>query len=194
VDRIEEIDLSTLPGAPAEIAISDDGGVLMVSVAGNSQTSSTGGVFVFSRGDSGPRLLAASPASDVSFLPDSHDALITDQTSNFVTALQDVGGNAASEWVFADDRLPDPGRAQASLDGERILLVGAKSNLVALLDRKGTHPVFLPCTCSPDRIRPLNNFVYQLTDPNSGLLWILDLSHDPQLLFVPIPPASGEPQ
>ena len=193
LDRIEEIDGSSLPGAPAALAISDDGAVLVVSVATDAQTSSAGGVFVFNRGDSGPRLVA-NAASDLSFLTNSHDALITDETSNSVTALQDIGGVATSQWTFVDDRLPAPSSARASVDGQRFLVAGAKNNLVALLDRNGANPVFLPCTCSPDRISPLSNSVYQLTGPDSGLLWILDLSHDPQLLFVPIPPASGESQ
>ena len=89
---------------------------------------------------------------------------------------------------------PLPSSARASLDGQRILLASANNNLVALLDRNGTNPVFVPCTCSPDRTEPLSKFVYQLTDPGRGLLWILDLSHDPQLYFVPVPPLSGESQ
>jgi hypothetical protein len=192
LDRVEEIDVSSLPGAPAALAISDDGAVLVVSVAGDTQTSSAGGVFVFNRGDSGPRLVA-NAASDLSFFPDSHDALLTDETSNSVTSFQDMGGVATSQWVFVDDRLPAPRSARAGFDGGRILIAGA-DNLVALLDRNGANPTFLSCTCSPDRISPLSNSVYQLTGADSGLLWILDLSHDPQLLFVPIPPASGESQ
>jgi hypothetical protein len=194
LDRIEASDISALPGAPAALAISDDGAVLLVSVPGNAQTSSAGGVFVFSRGDSGPRLVAPTAASDLSFLPDSHDALITAETSNSVTALQDVGGTATSQWTFADDRLPAPNSARASLDGQRILLASAKNNLVVLLDRNGNNPVFVPCSCSPDRTGPLSKFVYQLTDPGSGLLWILDLSLDPRLYFVPVAPLSGDSQ
>ena len=194
LDRMEEIDISALPGAPAALAISDDGAVLAVLVAGNTQTSFPGGVFVFNRSDSGPHLVAATAVSDLSFFPDSHDALITDETSNSVTALEDIGGIAASQWTFVDDRLPAPSSARASLDGQRILLASAKNNLIALLDRNGANPVFAPCSCSPDRTGPLSNFIYQLTDPGVGLLWILDFSQDPRLYFVPIPPVSRESQ
>ena len=194
LDRIEEIDISALPGAPAAFAISDDGAVLLVSVPDNAQTTTAGGVFVFNPTGSGPRLLAATAASDLSFLPGSHDALITTETSSSVTALQDVGGTATSQWTFVDDRLPAPSSARASLDGQRILLASVKNNLVVLLDRNGNYPVFVPCSCSPDRTAPLNKFVYQLTDPGSGLLWILDLSIDPRLYFVPAASLSGDSQ
>jgi hypothetical protein len=194
LDRIQEIDLSALPGAPAALAISDDGAVLAVSVAGNTQTSSPGGVFVFNGTGSGPRLVAPTAVSDLSFFPNSHDALITNETSNSVTALQDIDGIAASQWTFADDRLPAPSSARASLDGQRILIASAKNNLVALLDRNGANAVFVPCSCSPDRTGLLSDFVYQLTDPGVGLLWILDFSQDPRLYFVPVPPVSSESQ
>lgn len=194
LDRLEEIDTSALPGAPAKLAISDDGAILLVSVPDDAQTSSAGGVFVFSGGDIGPRLLAAKAASDLSFLPESHDALIADGAANSVTVLQDVAGSATSQWTFVDDRLPAPSLARASLDGQRIVLGSAENNLVALLDKNGTNPIFVPCACSPDRAGPLSNLVYQITDPASGLLWILDLSRDPRLYFVPIAPVTSESQ
>jgi hypothetical protein len=194
LDRVEEIDTSALPGAPAILAVSDDGAILLASVPANAQTSTAGGVFVFSRGDSGPRLLAANAASDLSFFPESHDALLADEAANSVTALQDVAGSATSQWTFVDDRLPDPSSARASLDGQRILLGSTKDNMVALLDRNGANAVFIPCACSPDRAGPLSNLVYQLTDPGTGLLWIVYLSQDPRLYFVPLPPMSGASQ
>jgi len=194
LDRLEEIDTSALPGAPTTFAISDDGAILLVSVPDNAQTTSAGGVFMFSRGDSGPRLLAAKAASDLSFFPESHDALIADDAANSVTALQDIAGSATSQWTFVDDRLPAPRSARATLDGQRIIVSSAENNLAALLDRNGMNPVFVPCACSPNRAGPLSNLVYQLTDPGSGLLWILDLSKNPRLYFVPVPPLSGESQ
>jgi len=170
LDRLEEIDTSALPGPPGKLAISDDGAVLLVSVADNTQTSAIGGVFVVSRTGSGPYLIATSAASDLSFFPGSHDALIVDEHANSVTAFQDTGGVATARWTFVDDRLPAPSLARASLDGQQILLGSAANNLVALLDRNGTNPIFMACACSPDRTAPLTSSVYQLTDPGSGLL------------------------
>jgi hypothetical protein len=191
VDHMEEIDASSLPGAPAALAISDDGAVLLASVPDNAQTSASGGVFVFNRGDSGPRLIAAKTASDLSFFAASHDALLTDESGNSVTLLADVGGNGTARWVFMDDRLSAPSMAKPSLDGQRILIGSARNSWIALLDRDGGNPVIMPCACSPDRAVPLNNLVYQVTDPGKELLWILDLSQGPQLFFVPISEASG---
>ena len=44
VDAIQQVDASALPDAPATLAISDDGGVLLVSSPDN-------GVFVFTAGN-----------------------------------------------------------------------------------------------------------------------------------------------
>jgi DNA-binding beta-propeller fold protein YncE len=194
LNGLEEVDGSALPAAPASLAVSDDGAALLVAVPDNPQTSSTGGVFVFTRGDSGPRLIAAKIIADVSFFPASHDALLTDKDGNSVTLLADVARNATTRWVFTDDRLSAPTTAKASLDGQRILLGSAGNDWIALLDRDGGNAQFIPCACSPDRAQPLNNPVYQVTDPSKGLLWILDLSQDPRLFFVPIADASGESQ
>jgi hypothetical protein len=194
LDRLEEIDVSALPAAPNALAVSDDGGVLLVSVPDNTDTSSAGGVFVFSRGESGPRLIAGQMASDLNFFAESHDALMTNENSNSVTALQDVDNAAAAKWIFTDDRLSAPSVARTSLDGKRIVVGSANNSVVALLDRDGGNATFLACGCSPNRTSPLSNSVYQLTDPGNGLLWILDLSQEPRLFFVPVPDASGDPQ
>jgi hypothetical protein len=191
VDRLEEVDTSLLPGAFAALAISDDGAVLLASVPDNAETSASGGVFAFNRGDSSPQLIAAKMASDLSFLAASHDALLTDESGNSVTLLADAGGNATARWVFMDDRLSAPSIAKPSLDRQRILVGSSRNNLIAVLDLDGGNPIIMTCACSPDRAGPLNNAVYQLTDPGKGLLWILDLSQGPQLFFVPISEASS---
>jgi hypothetical protein len=194
LDQVADIDMSALPGAPSALAVADDGAVLLVSIPGDLQSSSPGGVFALNRGESGPRFIAGQTASDVSFIGNSHDALITDENANSITALQDAGGAATLQWIFVDDRLPAPSVARVSLDGQRILVGSTKNSTIALLDRDGSNPVFLPCACSPSQLAPLSGLVYQLTDPSSGLIWIIDLTQDPRLLFVPIPPLTGDSQ
>jgi hypothetical protein len=196
-NQVVDIDMSALPGTPSALAVSDDGTVLLVSIPGDPQNSSSGGVFALNRDGSGPRIIAGQAASDVSFIGNSHDALITDNNANSVTALQDAGGAATLQWIFVDDRLLAPSVARLSMDGQRIIVgsvASAKNDTIALLNRDGSNPVFLPCTCSPSQIAPLSGMIYQLTDTASGLLWIMDLTTDPRLLFVPIPPVTGDPQ
>jgi hypothetical protein len=196
-NQVVDIDMSALPSTPSGLAVSDDGAVLLVSIPGDPQSSSPGGVFAFNRDGSGPRFLARQAASDVSFIGASHDALITDGNANSVTALQDAGGAATLQWIFVDDRLPAPSVARVSMDGQRVLVgsVGsAKNGTIALLNRDGSAPLFLACACSPNQMAPLSGSIYQLTDTASGLLWIMDLTQDPRLLFVPIPPVTGDSQ
>jgi hypothetical protein len=194
LDQMADVDMSALPSAPLAFAVSDDGVVLLVSIPGDPESSSPGGVFAFNRGESAPRFIAGQTASGVSFIGGSHDALIADENANSITDLQDAGGAATIQWVFVDDRLPAPSVARVSLDGQRILAGSAKNGLIALLNLDSSNPVFLPCTCSPNQMAPLSGLVYQITDPSSGLIWIMDLTQDPRILFVPVPPVAGDSQ
>ena len=194
LDQVADIDMSALPLAPLALALSDDGAVLLVSVPGDPQSSSPGGVFAFNRGESAPHFIAGQTASGVSFIGSSHDALIADENANSITDLQDAGGAATIQWIFVDDRLPAPSVARVSADGQRILVGSTKNGIIALLNLDGSNPVFLPCTCSANQMAPLSGSVYQLTDPSSGLIWIVDLTQDPRILFVPIPPVAGDSQ
>ena len=192
VDAIQHVDASVLPGAPATLAISDDGGVLLISSPGS-------GVFVFTAGNGAPRLISGGTPSGLMFLPDSHDALIADETVRTLTAIQDTGNAAAPLWVFSDDRLGAPSLARASLDGQQVIATSASNNTLAVLDRNGGNAVFVPCTCSPAEINPLGGSAYKITDSANGLLWILvppnvGLGSGARIFFVPVPEASASTQ
>jgi len=192
--RANEIGTSTLPGVPSALAISDDGAVLLVSVPDNPETSAKGGVFVLNRGSRSFRLVAGQIASELAFFPGSHDALLTNANDNSVSAVRDVSGAATVEWIFSDDRMIAPSAARVVDDGQRILVASSSGRAVALLDRNGRNPVFLPCNCAPNQIAPLKGSVYQITDSSSGLIWNVDLTQEPRLLFVPVPPTPGDLQ
>ncbi len=186
--RANPIDTSTLPGVPSALAISDDGAVVLVSVPDNTETSAKGGVFVLARGSRSFHFVSGQVASDLAFFPGSHDALLTNATDNSVTAVRDVNGAATFAWIFTDDRLIAPSVARVLDDGQRILVASSSTGVVAVLDRDGRNPVFLPCNCAPNQIAPLRGSVYQLTDSSGGLIWIVDLTDEPHLWFVPVPP------
>jgi hypothetical protein len=187
LDVTAQFDASVLPIAPGTVAISDDGTVLLVA---SPDTTSPGGVFVFSGAGGSPRLVGSGNASGLMFLPDSHDGLIVDENAKTVTALQDAGGAAATLWVFQDDRLGAPRLARGSKDGKQILIASAYSNTAAVLDRNGGNPVFVPCTCSPTEMEPLGGLAFQITDSSAGLMWILDLTSGQRIFFVPTPEAA----
>ena len=194
-EGIGHVDLSALPRPPAAIAVSDDGSQVLVSIPGDLKTSESGGVYVFSGGSSTPRLIANAPAAGLTFLGASHDALIVDGSTNTVTALHDVSGSGSPLWTLSGEPFHGPTLARDSLDGREILLADPENGIIAVVNRDGTSPVFLSCTCSPSRIDPLTNSVYQVSDSLSGLMWILDLTQAPRLLFVPTPASDpGQPQ
>ncbi len=166
---------------------------MLVAARDNPDNSSPGGVFVLTNASSAPRLVAGGGQSTLTFLPDSHDALIVDESANSVTAIQDAGGASAPMWVFADDRLGAAKLARSSGDGQHLLLASPSHNTLAVLDRNGGNPAFIPCTCSPDQIEPMSGSVYQITDWAGGLIWILDLTSNPRVFFVPTPEAPTNP-
>src|SRR5262249_37956900 len=93
----------------------------------------------------------------------------------------------------ANASLPSPDSAHVSADGKNILAGSSKGQTLALMDANGANASFVSCSCAPTEVRPLAvSAVYQVTEPDSGLLWILDSNpQNPRVLFVPVPTESA---
>jgi hypothetical protein len=189
------IDLSMLPNAPDVFAISDDGSLLLTGVRENADGApAQGEVFALST-DSPPRSIATlQHASAIAFLVQSHDALLADDIGNSVTLVQDAAAGAGVVWMFTGQQLlPAPDSVQASSDRQSFLAGSSRNGLVAILDSNGSNPVVLSCGCAPTEFRPLSTAtIYQITEPASGLLWIVNSNiTSPGTFFVPIPNGSN---
>jgi hypothetical protein len=191
-----QVDLSTLPNAPDVIAVSDDGSLLLVGVRENADGApAQGEVFLFTPDAAAPRSIASvQHASAIAFLAQSHDALLADDVANSVTLVSDVVNGANVAWTFASLQLLAPDSVLASPDRQSFLAGSSTNSIVAILDASGSNAVVVACDCAPAELLPLNAAAtYQITEPASGLLWVLDgrMSY-PRVFFVPIPSDSGD--
>jgi DNA-binding beta-propeller fold protein YncE len=187
----QQVDISSLPQAPDTFAISDDGAVVLAGVIENASGSpAQGEVFAIPQSGTAPRSIGrVQHASAIAFFKQSHDVVIADDAANSIRMFSDAAGATALQWVFSNPGLPAPDSVEVSPDGKIILAGSSQNGLMAVMDSKGANAVFVSCVCIPTEFRPLSVAgVYQISEPKSGLLWILDSStSSPRVLFVPVP-------
>jgi hypothetical protein len=119
---------------------------------------------------------------------------VADDVANSVTLVSDVANGANVAWAYTSQQLLAPDSVLASPDRQSFLAGSSTNGIVAILDASGSNAVVVACDCAPAEFRPLNpTATYQITEPASGLLWVLDgrMSY-PRVFFVPIPSDSGQ--
>ena len=174
------VDLSQLPGAPAAIALSDDG----TSILASAPAGDGAAIFALSS-QSVPRLLMnGGDFAALAFLRNSTDALVADRLRNTLYRLH---GAEIVPLAAAADGIAAPVSIAASADGSRIFVVNSATATVGFVGAAGGPWTLLSCSCSPATLAPLaGNAVFRLTEVSEEPLWILDAdSPDPRLLLVP---------
>jgi WD40 repeat protein len=191
----QQVDISSLPKAPDTFAISDDGAVVLAGVIENASGSPPQGeVFAIPQNGSALRSIGqVQHASAIAFFKQSHDVVIADDAANSIRMFSDAAGATALQWVFSNAGLPAPDAVEVSPDGKTILAGSSQNGLMAVMDSQGANAMFVPCVCTPTELRPLSvPGVYQISEPKSGVLWILDSDpSSPRVLFVPVPSDSN---
>ncbi|MBI1895889.1 MAG: hypothetical protein HYS04_05035 [Acidobacteria bacterium] len=172
-----------LAAAPAALAVSDDGSLLLAVTREDESVV----VSILEDGVE-TRLITSAGAGSVRFLRSSRDALIADTAGNRVLLLRD-----ASELVTLAN-LDQPSAAAASPDGRRIVVASAASRTLAALDPNGEILYSAECDCTPALLEPLaGGALFRLTDPAEGPAWVFDASGpEPRLAFLPGLGASDE--
>jgi len=191
------IGISGLPNTPGALAVSDDGAVI---IAGLNEPPSPNrpkqarpravplnGLYVIPQDGSAPERVSPLRVSALAFFANSHDALVADSVANSITLIRDIAGEASVAWTFSNSGLQEPDAVAASADGSTVLAASSKTGVLARLDASGANPVFVPCKCAPSEFRPLTApGIYQVTEAESGLLWIFDSNpQNARVLFVP---------
>jgi hypothetical protein len=153
---------------PGQVALSDDGSVLLEARGGTVRLAGAGGRSSLMNG-----MLAA-------FAPGGHDAAVADGAG--VTLVRSVDG-AAQRTVLADSGVPQPVGLAFSADGTAVYAAVA-SGVVALATAGGT-PNQVACSCAPSEIAPMGA-VFRLNELGQGPLWLLDPGNaSPRTVFVP---------
>jgi hypothetical protein len=182
-----DADLSALMNPFGSLAVSDDGGLLLVSeslISGNAAPA----VVVFRSNGVAARIGLSSPATAIAFLSNSHDVLLSSAKETVLVR------NAASQT----SRIILPAVANSavgiisSTDGTRGFFANAQTGSVSIvsLTSVGTPPSIASCSCTPTGIaRTAVPSIYRLTEDSGTPVSLLDVSSNQPRLFV-IPPAA----
>jgi hypothetical protein len=155
------------PG-PGQVALSDDGTVLLEVHGDRIQLAGAGG-----RSSLMPGLMAA-------FAPGGHDAAVADGAG--VTLVHDVDGSA-QPTVLTAQGVAQPVGLAFSADGATVFAAGA-AGVVALAAAGGSVNQ-VACTCAPMGLAAMGQ-VFLLNELAQGPLWLLDPSGSaPRTVFVP---------
>jgi hypothetical protein len=172
-------------GEATGLAVSDDATLALVGMSDPS-----GGRLWVADSSGSWQVLAHLAPNTVAFLPDSHDAIATDQTSGEALLLLDLPRAATRVPVHV--RSGDIGNVSvvgAGDHGRRILVADRESGNVAVADRSTGHVSVVSCLCRPTGFDRLNGAgLFRLNTADGGALSVLDLSSDPPRIRL-IPPA-----
>lgn len=150
------------------VAVSDDGSYLLYG--------SSGAVELLGISGDSRKLTDAGPGALLAFAPGGHDAAVVDPGT--VAFFQDVAGAATVR------RLPGiaGGKGAAfSPDGGRLFVAAASVTVVdvATVERRE-----IACECRPSGLVRMG-YAFRLNDLGTEPLWLLDVSADPKVVFVP---------
>jgi hypothetical protein len=172
----------TLDGAPAVLAVSDDGTGLAAVVLNPTTNDAT--VFSYSAPGAGQALLSDHRFSSLEFVPGGATLLLATETAVYL--YQDGQGLQ----LLADQRdgIADVVGAAASGDGARVF-IATRSGLVAVRNLAAATQTLISCSCQPAGMwRLRGNAVFRLNELGAGPVWLVDGgAADPRILFVAMP-------
>jgi hypothetical protein len=169
------IDLSTLPGEPGVLAVSDSGAVLAAA---------DGGLFLLSEGAM-HALPSTGAVTAVAFTPDGRDALGAGPRQ--LSIIETIAGQPAWRVITALDEDFGTPIAVAGVKGRAI---AAAARAVIVADLKNGAAVRLEGSITA--LARLNGDAFRLTAYSADPMWMLDTGGPPRLLFIPPAAPMGE--
>jgi hypothetical protein len=171
------LDMMNLPGSVSALAVSDEGSSVLVAVRAEH-----GSDMYLAAGSGVEHLGPAGDIASIQFLHDRPDALIVDRKEKRLYRL--IGRGLHD---IAAESITDPIAVGVLPGNRRAFIANADSSDVVSLNLDTGQTSALSCECKPQRMSPLGpRSLFQLSDPGSGTLWVLDASaNEPRLAFVP---------
>jgi hypothetical protein len=177
------LETAALAGGLAALAVSDDGGAVLVATAGE-----PGSVWLLAP-DGSDRLLSHVPgAPSLAFLAESHDALVADGATGTVALVRDAAGQSQITQIGGPaEGVSRPVAVAASTDRRQAFVANAEPAGVVILSLEGEPPLAVPCQCSVTGLEALaDGGTFRLSDPGEGPVWLLDAAASPpRIVFVP---------
>ena len=158
----QALSLSSIVGALTELAVSDDGRLLIASVTGASSLlyASDSDGLLSHIGYFGPKLAMA-------FLPGSSEAYVADHDRDEVLKVEARPGGEIRSLMSAQEGLFRPTAIGSSADGSLAIVVSRRSqSVIAISGRQDPEfpPVAIECNCVPEMVLPLSQEgLFQIT-------------------------------
>jgi hypothetical protein len=161
--------------APA-LAVSDDGGYLLVALNGSIQLASQNGVV--------RPVIQTGADAVMAFAPGGHDAALAAR-GNGAILIRDVPGAATQQPLAADGpSFTTPVGIAFSADGSHVFVASASQKSAMAFDLSGNR-ADMACSCSPAELTPMGSS-FRLNELTADPLWLVDAgASGPRVVFVP---------
>jgi hypothetical protein len=162
---------SELGGAPASLAVSDDGSTLLYTISEGKRESlrtvQNGGA---------PQFVDGGSFGSLAFAPNSLDAAATDVATNRVYLLH-YGNGQYALLLLGDEGagVSRPEAVQFSRDGQQVVVANSGSKTIQTLRVDGSGGSTTACGCAPSTLaRLIGNAVFQITPFDGSTAVIFD--------------------
>ena len=174
-----KVDLGSTPGLVSAMAVTSDGGTVLLAVTGDAGT-----LVLLSTDDAPPRQAAtANRISALAFAPGGADAIWADADLNQLVLLRDVAG-ANETRVLATEADGVSGPIAVAADDSRYLAAMSNGHLLSLPRREG-DPRQWDCGCAATTLSALpGGSFWRVNEGADSPLWVLDTLGS-RLFFVP---------
>jgi hypothetical protein len=175
------VDLSS-SGPLTRMAVSDDGGLLVYSVAEGGRE----GVFSWTASSASSRFVSAANAVGGIAITANGAAIVTDRDANEVFAVWDAGEGSFPQYLAASaDGVSQPADVAVSASN-RIYVANLGSANIMALDSGGRLLGAHACNCELSGLFPLRDSVFRLTKRLDQTVYLLDAGPTrDRILFVP---------
>jgi hypothetical protein len=176
------LDVSGLPGWPAALAVSDGGGAVLISPAGDSAS------VWLAMPDVSRRLpYTGVGAPSLAFLVGSLDAVIADGDAGVVVVRDPAGQPQVTPIGGQTEGVSHPLAVAASQDNSRVFVANAQPAGVVSLSLTGKDPETQSCDCTVTGLgRMAGGTAFRLNEAGDGPVWVLDTGGPTiRLVFVP---------
>jgi hypothetical protein len=179
-----EIDISNVPEPLDALAVSDDGGAVLLGVSGQD----SGALYVATERGEVWNISVLGRASAVSFVRNTRNALMADRQANEILMILDVTGTAEKITVAGESQgIREPVAVQISDDNRRVFIANSGLAAVLVLDMDTATVKHLTCNGIPSGFyRMGTTAVFRLMDVSEKpLLLLQDRDEAPRIVFVP---------
>jgi hypothetical protein len=181
-------DASPVAAEIVSLSVSDDGARVLAGTA-------AGGVYSFSKDGGAPLVASMTSPVIIRYLRDSHDAVIVDGAEKNLYYYSETAGGA---WSFAsaDDGISTPIDLAIAEKNDRLYLVNADSENIAMIEFGSGRTEFIACNCIPRSLaRFSGSALYGLTNvADASLLLFQPAESGGEILFVPKANAGPAPE